>query len=111
MTITWGNVKFEGPYPITEWEPPNRAAVYAIMIKPDPVNKPKTYRIIYFGQSSNLSERGFYRSHHSYECWLEQAGKESNIYIGIYRMPNSTEEERRNIEQRLITEYEPVCVR
>lgn len=111
MTITWGDITFDGPYSVTDWEPPYRAAVYAIMMKPDPTNKPTTYRILYFGESSNLSERGFWRSHHKYQCFIDNAGSESNIYIGIYRMPNSTEEERRAVEQKLIAQYNPVCNR
>ena len=109
MTITWGDVEFEGPYPATNWTPPYRAAVYAIMTKPDPTNKPTTYRIIYFGESSNLSNRGFWRSHHKNECFVEQAGSESNLYIGIHRMPTSTEDQRRETEQRLINQYNPIC--
>lgn len=109
MIITLGDVKFDGPYPITQWDPPYRAAVYSIMIKPDPTNKPDTYRIIYFGESGNLSERGFYKVHHKYQCWLQQAKSESNIYIGIYKMPESTQEQRTEVEQKLITQYKPVC--
>jgi hypothetical protein len=109
MSITWGNVKFDGPYPITNWDPPYRAAVYAIMMKPDSKNKPNTYRILYFGESSNLSERGFYRSHHKYDCWIREAGSESNLYIGIHLMPNSTAEDRKKVESTLISQYNPVC--
>lgn len=109
MSITWGNVNFDGPYPITNWDPPYRAAVYAIMMKPEPRNKPDTYRILYFGESSNLSERGFYRSHHKYGCWIKEAGSESNLFIGIHLMPNSTVSERQNIETALVNQYNPVC--
>ena len=62
MSIKWGEVEFEGPYPITDWEPPHGAAVYAIMMKPHP--QMKVHKFIYFGESGNLSERGFYRAHH-----------------------------------------------
>lgn len=109
MGIKWGDINFEGPYPITDWEPPYRAALYAIMMKPDSENKPSTYRILYFGESGNLSERGFYRSHHKYDCWLQYAGSESNIYIGIHRMPNSTPEERGQVESKLVEQYNPKC--
>lgn len=109
MTIKWGNVTFEGPYQITTWDPPYKAAIYAIMIKPDSINKSDTYRIVYFGESGNLSERGFYKSHHAYGCWTKNAGHDSNLYIGVYMMPNSTQEDRTKIEQQLISEYTPVC--
>lgn len=109
MSIKWGDVSFDGPYHIADWDPPYRAAVYAIMMKPDPENKPTTYRILYFGESSNLSERGFYRSHHKYDCWIQHVGSESNLYIGIYRMPNSTAEQRREVESDLVGQYHPTC--
>jgi len=109
MSIKWGDIEFEGPYPITDWKPPYRAAVYAIMMKPDPKSKPRIYRILYFGESSNLSERGFYRSHHKYDCWVRKSGSENNLYIGIYRMPNSTADQRQKVEARLIEQYHPVC--
>lgn len=111
MTITWGDITFDGPFSITDWEPPYRAAVYAIMMKPDPENKPTTYRILYFGESSNLSERGFWRSHHKHQCFIDNAGSESDLYIGTYKMPNSTGEERKSVEQKLIAEYDLVCNR
>lgn len=111
MTITWGKISFDGPYPITKWDPPFRAAIYAIMIKPEPTSKPTTYRIIYFGESGNLSERGFYKSHHAYSCWIKQAGSESNLFIGVHQMPNSTQEVREKVEQKLISDYNPVCNR
>ncbi|MCK5283257.1 MAG: hypothetical protein KAK00_07650 [Nanoarchaeota archaeon] len=109
MTITWGKtkeVKFNGPYPIKDWDPPNRAAVYTIMKGAD---KEGYYSILYFGESENLSERGFYKSHHAYPCWINKAGSDSNLFIGIYLMPNSTREERREVEQSLISDYNPDC--
>jgi len=109
LAIKWGNISFEGPYPITNWNPPYRAAIYAIMIKEDPNNQPNMYTIIYFGESGNLSDRGFYSSHHKFQCWLNQAGSEYNIYIGICKMPNSTPEERKRIESALINQYRPIC--
>jgi len=53
MIIKWGEVEFEGPYPITDWEPPYQAAVYAIMMKPHP--QMKVYKFVYFGESGDLS--------------------------------------------------------
>lgn len=109
MSITWGNKTFNGPYSITSWDPPYRAAVYAIMVKPDPKNKPDTYRIIYFGESSNLTERGFYKFRHKYNCWIDEAGSENNLYIGIYLMSNSTDEGRKKVESDLVNQYNPTC--
>ena len=110
MTINYGGIIFDGPHPTTEWEPPYRAAVYAIVM-PDETCKPKPFRVIYFGESGNLSERGFWQSHHKYQCFIDHAGLDSNIYIAIHKMPNSTEEERKNVESKLIAKYDPICNR
>jgi len=109
MTITWGDVIFDDPTKATDWDSPKKAAVYAIMRKPDEENKPTTYRIMYFGESGNLEERGFWKSHHKYECFIEKAGSESNIYVGIHVMPNSTEEKRKAVESKLLEKYNPDC--
>lgn len=108
MTIKYGDVVFEGPYHANEWEPPCRAAVYVIAI-PDKTWTPKGYRPVYFGESGNLSDRGFWRSHHRYRCFIGEAGSESNLYVGIHRMPDSTEDQRRKVEQTLVEKYKPKC--
>jgi hypothetical protein len=105
MTITWGDITFDGPFPATNWDPPHRAAVYAIMVKTN-----DKYRIVYFGESGNLSERGFWRSHHKFECFMEEAGNdEQKLYIGIHLMPNSTEADRKRIEARLVAQHSHLC--
>ena len=109
MTITWGDTIFEGPFPATSWDPPRKAAVYAIMMKPDPKNKPDTFRILYFGESGNLNDRGFWKSHHKYDCFIKEASSESNLYIGIHLMPNSTTTEREEVEKKLNDQYNPRC--
>jgi len=109
MRIIWGDISFDGPYRITDWDPPYRAAVYAIMYKR--AISEELYTLIYIGESGNLDERGFYLSHHKYNCWLSYAGSDDNIYIGIHLMPNSTDEERRLVERDLINRLEPACNR
>lgn len=106
MTITWGKIRFDGPYKINNWDPPFRAAIYVIMI---PGDKEGYYKLIYIGESGNLSERGFYKNHHAYNCWIKYADSESNLFIGIYPLPSSTQSERTKIEQQLISEYNPIC--
>ncbi len=104
MPITWGDITFTTPVRITTWDPPYRAAIYAISIRTSDEFSP-----IYFGESGNLDQRGFYRSHHKYSCFLREVGSDENIYISIHLLPNSTEDERREIERRLISQYNPVC--
>jgi hypothetical protein len=106
LTYTWNDVVFTNPIRVVDWEPPFRAAVYAIII---PAEKAGRFRLIYVGESGNTSERGFLRSHHKYPCWLKQARSDERIYIGLHLMPNSTAEQRRAVEVRAIGDLELAC--
>lgn len=109
MSVKLGNINFEGPYLITSWDPPHISAVYAIMIKPDPQNQPDKYELIYIDEYANLTDKGRYRTHPKFSCWIFQTESEYNIYIGINKMPNSTSEERKKIKSALINQYDPIC--
>lgn len=103
MSIKYNEVNFSEPERLSNWAPPYRAGLYVIMV-PDQNMKPKPYRAIYFGESGNMSERGF-NSHHKKNCWINTAGSEGNLFISTHLMPDSSEKERRNIEERLVQEY------
>jgi hypothetical protein len=64
---------------------------------------------IYFGQTGNFAERGFIKSHEKYKDWIREVAEEENIFIAIYPMLGSTEEERKTIETELIDQYQPAC--
>jgi len=103
MSIIYNGVNFSEPERLVNCNPPFRAGLYVILIQ-DQTMKPKPFKAIYFGESGNMSERGF-GSHHKKPCWIRTAGSEGNLYISANLMPNSTENERRNIEERLIQKY------
>ncbi len=109
MSLEWGTILFDGPYPIKRWEPLSNPGIYAIMKKPDAYNKPHTYHILYFGESGNLSELESYKLHSKYECWVKEAGSRNNTYIGVHLMPNSTSEKRKRLADALIKTFSPVC--
>jgi hypothetical protein len=111
MSITWGDYEFDGPSRLDSWTAPRRAGVYAIMYKKDAVKKPNSYTIVYFGESENLSERGFPWEHHQAQCWIDKTGSRNNVYIGVHYMPGSTHAERSSVEQALIAKYNPACNR
>ena len=50
MSISWGNIQFDGPYSLENYIPQSKAAVYSIMFKPNPMSQPNTYQILYFGK-------------------------------------------------------------
>jgi hypothetical protein len=106
---------FEEPWRLSSWYPPRVAGIYAILVF-DVNFEPKPYRVIYFGQSSSFSERGFPDRHERYQDWLTAANHaglgllgDPELYIAIMRMPFSTEASRVEVEQALIEKYRPAC--
>ena len=65
MSIKFSSYAFNEPMPVTLWTPPYRAGLYAMLV-PDGSCRPRPFRIIYFGESGNMSDRGFLRSHHKF---------------------------------------------
>ena len=109
MSITIGETRkyeFEGPFKIQDWKPSYNAAVYAILKKS---SRDGNYNLIYIGQSENMADRGFYKSHHAYTCWLRNVNSEGELFIAIYFMPSSTENQRKEVESILIKDYNPSC--
>jgi len=109
MTMTFDKYEFSKPVKITKWEPPESRGLYVIL-KPDLSSSPPLpLKPIYFGQTGNFAERGFIKSHKKYKDWIREVVEEEQILIAIYPMPDSTEEERKAIESKLINQYQPVC--
>ena len=48
ISLEWGEILFEGPYPTKRWGPLSNAGIYAIIKKPDAYNKLHTYYSIIF---------------------------------------------------------------
>jgi len=107
--IIWGNINFEGPFSALNFIPPEKPAIFVIMTEPDPKNKPHMYKSIYFGESENLNEKEFWKFHDKYECFIEDAKSESNLYIGFYDVSKFKEEHRKHIILKLIEKYNPIC--
>lgn len=108
MAICFGGYEFSEPVQLIHWVPPSIAGLYAILI-PDNTYNPRPFRVIYFGETKNYSERGFIRSHHKYSAWLNVAGSEDNLYVSTFFMVLSPSLQRVVTETYLINEYRPVC--
>jgi len=108
MTLTFDKYEFSKPVKIIKWEPPESRGLYVIL-KPDLSSSLLFLKPIYFGQTGNFAERGFIKSHEKYKDWIREAFEEEHIFIAIYPMPGSTEEERQAIESKLIDQYHPAC--
>lgn len=100
--IRLNGISFGKPLPIDEWDPPQKAGLYLILRKDDG-------RIIYVGESGNLADRGFWKGHHKYQCWLRVAGTEQNLAIAFHPIADSTPLQRKQIESNLVKKLQPLC--
>jgi hypothetical protein len=102
---------FEGPRALAGWTPPPRAAVYAIVFKPDADAKPDRYAVTYVGESIDLSAERLPFNHPRAGCWVRRAGSRWNLYVCTYEVPGGLPSHRAQIVRELIAVYHPTCNR
>lgn len=103
MGITISGTVFDGPYPLSGWDAPGEPAVYCVLYK-----QAASWHLVYVGESDNLDAKSI-SSHPKRGCWIDKAGSESDLYIAIYPVPDSTQRQRRGMETMIKIENEPPC--
>ena len=106
--IYFANYQFSEPEVISEWRTEEKAGIYVILVQ-DPKVKSRSYKAIYFGESENLSESSFIKSHQSFECWIREAESADNLFIATSAMSDSPSELRQGIVTFLVKYYHPAC--
>jgi len=107
MNIIFDKHEFSEPTRIDKWEPPKAAGIYVIL-KHDLSNSPIPLKPIYFGQTRNFAELYKRLTKISRNC-IKEAKSKGGIFIAIYIMLGSIEEERKIMVAELIAKYRPVC--
>ena len=105
--IWFGNYCFTEPEVLPYSAPVCNSAVYAILVR-DPTCYPRMLRVIYFGESGNISAH-LTPWHEKYAAWCNVAGGAINLYVVFLPMETSTPEERAAILSALIAQYQPEC--
>ena len=100
---------FEGPRVLGGWTPPATAAVYAILYRDDPENRPHDYAVIDVDHADDLSEAGLPFGHRRAKCWERRAGNKWNLHICTYEVPGGLRSHREQIVQELVAVYRPGC--
>ena len=101
---------FEGPRVLGGWTAPHRAAVFAVMYKPDAGPKPEEYAVLFVGHSDDLSAERLPFDHPAASCWLGRvANKRFDLYIAVYEVPGGTRGHREQITRELVAIYHPGC--
>ncbi len=106
--IYFANYQFSEPGTFLNWTTDETSGIFAILVK-DPKSKSKPYKAIYFGESENLSEHGFFKNHYRYDRWVREAGSAADLYISVFPLPDSSPVIRQSIQAFLIKYYHPVC--
>ena len=104
MAIQILHYEFLGPIKISEWGPPMNQLVYLLFSK----NK-NGFNILYASQIEKTDKTDFYTQNEKFKCWIQHAGSEDLLYLSIYPMPDSQEDERERITKRIISKYKPPC--
>ena len=100
---------FEGPRTLAGWTPPQIAAVYAIVTRPEPESKPQQYAVIYVDHSEDLSREGFPFKHPQASSWIRRVGGRFNLHICTYEVPGGLPSHREQIVHELVAIYRPSC--
>ncbi|HEY0448351.1 hypothetical protein [Actinophytocola sp.] len=100
---------FEGPRLLGGWTPPSSAAVYVVLYRPSPAEKPDRYAVTFVGHSDDLSTERFPFHHPRAACWVKRAGSKWKVHIATFEVPGGTRAHREQITQELIAIYKPGC--
>lgn len=100
---------FEGPRLLGGWTPPPVAAVFVIMYRPAPDDRPDRYAVSYVDHSDDLSAERFPFQHPRAACWVKRAGSKWKVHIATFEVPGGTRAHREQIARELIAVYKPSC--
>ncbi len=100
--------RIEGPSRLSELDPPDAPGIYAVLHRPDPRNRPEVFAVDYIGQSRRLSSPTSYLwLYRQKELLLSLAGSPDSLYVVLYPMPASSEEQRLELRNSLVARFEP----
>jgi hypothetical protein len=105
--IRFNNRVFTEPVPFSLALPPVSSGIYAILV-PDTSCRPRPFRVIYFGESCNFSQR-VTEDHERFNNWLAEAGGSAGLYLAFCPTPLLKAQQRRWVEHDLIARYHPPC--
>lgn len=104
--IVYGKLTFSEPrsFPPALMAP--IAGVYAIVV-PDISSMPRPFRLLYVGESTDMSKR-LTDQHEKYAHWKREANGQA-LYFAYCMAITWTEKQRKDAESAIIKEYNPPC--
>lgn len=104
MTIQILHYEFLGPIKLSDWGPPMDEVIYIILGR-----EKDTFNILYVDHSEKTNKNDFFIKNEKFKCWVTHASSENNLYLSIYPMSESDENERKRIVNKTIEQYTPIC--
>ena len=104
MTLQILSYEFLGPIRLSEWGPPMDQVLYLLLKRSN-----ETFQIIHAGESEKTDEADFFTKNEKFKCWIQNVGTENNLYLSIYPMWGSKQEERQRILKKIIDRFQPPC--
>jgi hypothetical protein len=105
--IWFGNYCFSEPGVLPCSLPTSNSGIYAILVR-DLTCHPRMMRVIYFGESGNISAR-LTPWHEKYPQWCSVSSGAINLYVAFLPMESSGPDERAATLSDLIAQYQPEC--
>ncbi len=96
--------EFLGPIKLSEWGPPMEELIYLLLSY-----SAGSFHIIYAGETGKTDQKDFFTKNEKFKCWVSNTGSEDNLYLSIYPIWGSQQEERKRIIDRIISRYKPTC--
>ncbi|HEY9790811.1 MAG TPA: hypothetical protein V6D22_10455 [Candidatus Obscuribacterales bacterium] len=100
-------IRFTPGGTLKEWQPPSGAAIYAVTYQQDPVTRPKSHSVLYFGETADLAKQAAVIREKLHSWWENNGGTGGELYIFYHEMPGSSQNERVNVQHQLVVEYDP----
>ncbi len=104
MTLQILSYEFLGPIKLSEWGPPMEQVVYILLSRAK-----DTFQMLYAGESEKSHDADFFKNHEKAKCWTDAAGSNANLYLSVYPMWDSAEDERKRLVWKIINKYKPSC--
>ncbi|HXG74844.1 MAG TPA: hypothetical protein VNK44_08530 [Candidatus Nitrosotenuis sp.] len=104
MAIQILQYEFLGPIKLSEWGPPMEEVIYLVLSR-----RKETFEIVYAGECEKTDEADFFTKNDKFKCWIQNAGNEESLYLSIYPMWGSSQDDRKRILDKILQRYQPKC--
>ena len=104
MSIQILQYEFLGPISLDDWGPPMEKLVYLIMSRDH-----DKFDILYVGDCEKTDDASFFTAHPNFKCWVKESISEKSLHLAILPLFESSSEMRKNILNKIISRYNPIC--